>query len=1158
MASCSRSSFLDEDRPIAGSILDKRAKWLETPVPQMKVLASLLASAVLGLAAVATASAAPPSLKEVEAAAKTIRAVPGPVVTAPKAFVMVKGLPLRVALRLPKGTTGFKVKVRRHHDVSSKFRGSGRERVARLDRSDGLRWGANTVTVIAARGKRPPLINARSFYLARATNGVATLRTRARGSAVAVTLRLRQPRTLGLTEIGDPKAVSRSLEALQRKRTVRLWLNGKLVTRAIGSNDPARWTASLSAAHGLRYGVNRLKAYVAEPQTGRYQVLHRRLVVERTGPLASAGWDHYSKVGSAVSFNGRRSRVADGGERKLRWQIVSKPRGSKATLRGANGARPRLQPDRPGKYVVRLTASEGVAGARAQASASAAPATSSDTAVLTAAPQQLLVPFTGFVPAAAGKPAGIQVGGTFYPKPAQGDFQLLILERSTLALRTPGSNTWFDKNGSGEHSIKGVYEEVMKLGQDQLVVVAMPIADPTAPVNSEQVDEFNAILNKIGVASQKAEQLTVGNLQMAVVGVPYGGEGTGYISMSRGGSRTVLKGWLMPDAAPSHSGNLNFRLVPDRIEFDTEESSTPTTNTMTIGTTPFGASLPGGASGGFQVLALDPFTFAPLGSRVFPTNAEGIGGGVLSGRREMAQFLKEQAQAENLVAVQSIGKIGDFVRPNAEEQFAEDMHRAWLEISAALATLGGNTYVFNLNKTAGSYAFLGGTLLQRGDVADSSSAISLDPTSGTPEYESGTLHGRATVTADGVFEPVIAAPVETPDVKLYDLIFSPPTPWPLTKEAGTKGAARYEEALAFISKELIGPEVTDIRQTYWKNLGVTYSDKIIKMNQLPYGNTGKTCGGRKAAAAEPAGGRPRYNREEFCEMTQQLQVEFEALDRVKDMFEAYGRAFSESGPLQQAHLNSLGEQIVEAVKPSEASEILWSLGEFAANLIAAGLTAGASEEVEAGWEVVVASYEVTRELLGATGGIPVGEQVESKVGELALNLEEKLYGASAGIKRLRQVIISDWGRLQSVGAVAGKEGWSVDESAVTTNVANAGEVFFSSELLPIPYGVWALEGTGFNGNPNAENCYTLAWGHTFRYAPETAKIEWMGQQWVLGVHYPSVTRYSYPPAEITDKIFKPTTQNGYGVSLADFLWESYEGASTPQGPAPPTDIAYCH
>lgn len=63
---------------------------------------------------------------------------------------------------------------------------------------------------------------------------------------------------------------------------------------------------------------------------------------------------------------------------------------------------------------------------------------------------------------------------------------------------------------------------------------------------------------------------------------------------------------------------------------------------------------------------------------------------------------------------------------------------------------------------------------------------------------------------------------------------------------------------------------------------------------------------------------------------------------------------------------------------------------------------------------------------------------------------------------------------------------------------------------------------------------------------------------MLGVHYPSVTRYSYPPEEITNKIFNPTTQNGYGVSLADYLWESYEGASTPLGPAPPTDIAYCH
>ena len=63
---------------------------------------------------------------------------------------------------------------------------------------------------------------------------------------------------------------------------------------------------------------------------------------------------------------------------------------------------------------------------------------------------------------------------------------------------------------------------------------------------------------------------------------------------------------------------------------------------------------------------------------------------------------------------------------------------------------------------------------------------------------------------------------------------------------------------------------------------------------------------------------------------------------------------------------------------------------------------------------------------------------------------------------------------------------------------------------------------------------------------------------VLAVHSPSALSYSYPPAEITNKMFRPQVQGGYGIHLPQYVWESYEEKDDPPGPSPPTYVAYCH
>ena len=815
--------------------------------------------------------------------------------------------------------------------------------------------------------------------------------------------------------------------------------------------------------------------------------------------------------------------------------------------------------------MVRLTTFERAAG-KAGARAAAAPASSSDLVEVTVSPRQLLLPFTAFVPGANGNPSGINVAGTFYPKPSSGSFQWLTLSRSSLTPTSANANNWFDKGGSGEHGLVGVYNALKKLGHDQLVILAMPLGS-ASPVNSNQVAQFNNILNLLGADSLKKNQLTAGNQQLVVVGVPYAQPGSAWVSLVGGASETVFDGWLMPDAVPSSNGDLNFRFQPERIAFDTETSSTPTTNTMTLNGQSLPASLPAEASGGFQVVLIDPDTFAPLDNRVFSTNSTGIGGSPLSGRRAMAQYLREHESQRLHIAVQSIGSVAN-VTNSPEEQFVQDMNRAWLDISRAMSAYGANPDTFN--RSSGSYAYLGGPRLARAGEADSSSAVTIDPTTTPPQRESGTLSGRAAPSSGGVFEPAIANPVESPDLKLYDMVFTKPTPWPLTGEG--EDADDYADALGYISRNLgAGP---NIRSTYWKNLEKVYSDEITKLKEIPYpsGNF-KTCAGKKSSLADQPkdAQRPTYTREEFCEMSRQLQEEFELLDKTKQMFDAYELAFSRSGPVQQAELQSLATAIKDALKPSETEEILWSVGGFLGNLISAGLVLdpeGAA--VLAAWEALVTVYELTRELLGETGGVPVGEQVESKVGELGIDLAKKLEASSDGVERLRQVIISDWGRLAAVGSVAGTPGWTVDVPTVKANLTNSAQVFFSSQLLPIPYGVHDLEATGFNGNPSAENCYTLKYGHTYRGAPETAKLEWMGDfnfqeatggfpsQFVLAVHSPSDLRYSYPPAAITDELFRPRVQGGFGMLLPRYVWESYEDRHNPPGPSPPTFIAYCH
>jgi hypothetical protein len=293
-----------------------------------------------------------------------------------------------------------------------------------------------------------------------------------------------------------------------------------------------------------------------------------------------------------------------------------------------------------------------------------------------------------------------------------------------------------------------------------------------------------------------------------------------------------------------------------------------------------------------------------------------------------------------------------------------------------------------------------------------------------------------------------------------------------------------------------------------------------------------------------------------------LQLEFDWLDATKTLFDAYEKALNRSGNEQLVDLQTIGEKIRTAVAPDDGAEIAWSVGGFVGNLTSAGLILLSGPEgplVLAAWEALVTVYELVRELIGDTSGTPAGDKVTTKMQELSSEVATRLSATANGLDRLRDVIISDYGRLKALGSVAGGPGWSVDVPTTTSTLTTAANAFFSSELMPVAFRPWEMRATTTFGDPTTEGCNVPGYGHSFRGAPATSWLNWhrsdpLGYSirepgdtpvWALGKYSWSASQYAYPPAGLTDTTFRSQDQGGYGVQLHRFFWEQYNSRALP-------------
>ena len=181
----------------------------------------------------------------------------------------------------------------------------------------------------------------------------------------------------------------------------------------------------------------------------------------------------------------------------------------------------------------------------------------------------------------------------------------------------------------------------------------------------------------------------------------------------------------------------------------------------------------------------------------------------------------------------------------------------------------------------------------------------------------------------------------------------------------------------------------------------------------------------------------------------------------------------------------------------------------------------------------------------------ITRKITAKVSTLASAVTNNVVDAQNALDRLRDVIISDYGRLKALGPVANGPGWSVDVPSMTTRLTTAAKGFFSGALLPVAYRAIYLSPGTFNSNPTVDNCYLYFQGHSFVDAPKTAWVTWHApfdgtspysnanilafgnrQGW-------GASDYAYPPPELTNHMFGPISKNDYGLYLPDYFWTNW-------------------
>ncbi len=868
----------------------------------------------------------------------------------------------------------------------------------------------------------------------------------------------------------------------------------------------------LGADDGLRFGRNVLRVLAAH-RDGTYDVEQRKIFISRDRPLAGAGPDRRTTGGAAVMLDGSSSRAARPGMRlRYRWQVVRRPKGSRARpLRSASMRTP-FRPDAIGTYRLRLLVSEAPRHESRAGAAAAAVGYDETTVDNVADAPPIGVPIDTMLAngkSGAEADSAIRVGGQTYwlGAPAGNAVQAVILDRTTL-------EPLYSRSYAGTQANAEELAAKIKSYEDPIVAIANPRLRPGPGAGKA----FAALVKSLGANVAGLEE---GRAGWSVVGVPGSTEGA-YLALgtnpqpSEGAEQAgKLSGYLQRDSA------LQFTFVPAaRVPFASSFAATPLRSTIQVGAAGYAsAPLESCASGSLQVVVVLAETLAPVSNSTFATNGCGATADAQEQQR-LATMLAQVSLASSggegakLVFVQSSGTPRD---PSTTS--------SWNEIATQLERLGGTAAVFAAD--SGSYALVGGLGVANLPLTESSSALT-----GAAAQINGLLQPNRL----GSFTPVLSSPTGATPFDLAAIAYQPAEAWPYSETTEQKAALRYiAESVLKLPAPTVGsscyvPAVPDVRSEYCElNLRHEWTGNWLTELKGPY---------------PPGHG---FDGETWTNVTGELAKEFRAVAMVWNLVETLQTPFGAAGVNAQVDLKGLTTEVEQALGATPRHEAAGFWLNFAGTL--AGMAAyftGADIQPAVG--TLSGALMISGQFQYGPEGSPLLGRFQLAANDVASSLATNYGNASQGIGELADLIVSDHGKLM---AVANDPEIGINTptlGALKTELELGSRQWIYETLLPAAYEAVELERGEVMNNPLPTNAakFECEWseigtaGGYFpfektpaqaQYAPQAPSAR-LGVLVAAGSELPGTGSEVYPPsppATLLEPIFAPQSHGGANV-----------------------------
>lgn len=979
----------------------------------------------------------------------------------PSSDAVLLGRSVRAVVRLGSGVRSFQAWLG-GRTTTGAFRpaATGSTRVAslRYGSTPGLQFGPNTLYVRTSNGKGRRWFTQRSFVLARPVGGLFNAATATPGCGTGADVRVALVRP-GLAvnvrvDGGRPRAIRGG-----RKRSINLYANS-----------------------GLHPGANVLTVQALDAGRGVYQRRVLRVTMPSTIPVAAAEISRRAKTGHAIQFSAAAS-VKTGPRQRLvyQWAIVTRPRGSSARLQGAHSAHPLLRPDRPGRYVVRVSIFE-VAGAAGSsrvansellcASGTESTAKTTVSAALSAGPIGVPIDTIGTTNGGAGVRVGASgtIGSQFYPVPDHSKaLQLVVLDRSTLAEE---QNVSYGNDPAGASDLLSA---VKRLSKGDLVIITKPDSQVTNAADPDSGDPtaaatINQALNAIGVSSVSTLVSTeVGChedleeevedspcISFSAIGVPGIPVGQGALNAGLGapGSATAagdLHGYLREDLA----GN-NFTFVNvERVPFDT---GAPDANpaVVTIGSDESGSEVPKTTytsqklSGpGFYVLILNAGDLKPEFQSTFPDTEQGLYG--MNAMLGLFGNLNPTA----LVIVRSIGAVSRLPA-------GSDPNGTWDHTAGHLQQLGGSQYFFD--------ALNGKTSSQFAQVGPSGWAGYPSPWTQVASHErsgGGRLSGLLARNSASQFYLDDAYPSKLNDPgrplagSLAGVMSLPTTAWP---DRATPGDQAVLNCIA-AHIDPNGALRTPIEANYTnQNLVHNWAAWASEIGGAGYYDTlsgYKDCGS--------------FTRPDFDEVTGQLRSEWTAVPRVWGLIDDLQKPLLDSQG-NAAEIGSIAAEVNEDVGTGSQA-VQYDAASIVSNLLLIVASVPGVDEVAAPLEFLSAGIDLASSLNENSDGSNAQEDVRTTAADLGSSLARKYTADIVGLDETGDILVSDWTKLRLTAqnaadltnAAADWSWTSADAKKATDQLLVATRQLAYTTLFPVRYRLYRLQAGAASGSVNPQD-----------------------------------------------------------------------------------------